>query len=166
MDKIGKNSPFLFFVCIAILVLYAYNPFNLYFLADDFLHVPESVKSLWVQQNSLRPVGNISLHIDYLIGSTNALGYHITNLLLHILNTILIFAVSCEMFKLGLDKGHKILALLVAVLFFSYPFHSEAVFWVIGRSASLGTFVFFSSMLLLVKATTSYNVFNWDFYFF
>jgi uncharacterized membrane protein len=68
------------------------------------------------------------LHLDYLIGSTNALGYHITNLLLHILNTILVFAVSCELFKLSLNKEYKILALLVAVLFFSYPFHSEAVF--------------------------------------
>ncbi|HPH24585.1 MAG TPA: hypothetical protein PLW32_11925, partial [Chitinophagaceae bacterium] len=151
MDKIGKNSPFLFFVCLAILVLYAYNPFNLYFLADDFLHVPESVKSLWVQQNSLRPVGNISLHLDYLIGSTNALGYHITNLLLHILNTILVFAVSCELFKLSLNKEYKILALLVAVLFFSYPFHSEAVFWVIGRSASLGALFFLAACYCWLK---------------
>lgn len=160
MDKIGKNSPFLFFVCLAILVLYAYNPFNLYFLADDFLHVPESVKSLWVQQNSLRPVGNISLHLDYLIGSTNALGYHITNLLLHILNTILVFAVSCELFKLSLNKEYKILALLVAVLFFSYPFHSEAVFWVIGRSASLGALFFLAACYCWLKQqqATMYSI--------
>jgi hypothetical protein len=61
-----------------------YRPFNLYFLADDFLHIPESAKNIWLQRNSLRPIGNIFLHEDYWFSNKNVLGYHIPNLLLPI----------------------------------------------------------------------------------
>lgn len=143
-----------FYLLSAVVVsatLYCYNPFNLYFLADDFLHIPASAINLWVQQNSLRPLGNLSLHIDYWFSSTHAIGYHFSNLLLHLFNTILVFAISKELFKNFNSTNLVIAPLLIAVFFFSYPFHSEAVFWIIGRSGSLSTLFLLAALYCWFK---------------
>jgi hypothetical protein len=140
-----------FFTLIAVLTgligLYIYNPFHLYFLADDFLHIPESANNLWMQRNSLRPVGNFSLHIDYLISSKNALGYHVTNLLLHLVNAVLISITAKIIFKKYTEITSDWLPYLIGLFFFTYPFHSESVFWIIGRSGSLGCLFFLAALL-------------------
>ncbi|MCU0322013.1 MAG: hypothetical protein MUE72_06310 [Chitinophagaceae bacterium] len=128
---------------------------HLYFLADDFLHIPASASNIWVQQNSLRPVGNISLHLDYLFSSTHALGYHITNLCLHISCTIVLYYVIKQLFKQVVEKEITNLSLLVAILFFCYPFHSEAIFWIIGRSGSLGALFFLLALYSWLKKEAS-----------
>lgn len=137
MDKNVKRNLYLLCSIVIVVTIYNYHPFNLYFLADDFLHVPASAKNLWMQQNSLRPIGNFSLHIDYWFSSNNALGYHISNLVIHVINSVLVFAISKHLFKNANSKNILIAPIFIAVFFFSYPFHSEAVFWIIGRSGSL-----------------------------
>ena len=117
MDKTVKPYLFLFAALAAIAGLYLYRPFNLYFLADDFLHIPESAKNIWLQRNSLRPIGNISLHIDNWVSQKNPLGYHITNLLLHVANTWLVFIFSKLL--LGKYTGDKtiVLPILISIFF-------------------------------------------------
>jgi hypothetical protein len=108
-----------------------------------------------------RPVGNISLHLDYLIGSTNALGYHITNLLLHILNTMLVFAVSHELFKLSF-RTRSIKFWHCWWLYYSLVIHfiAKLFFWVIGRSASLGALFFLAACYCWLKQqqATMYSI--------
>ena len=123
--------------------VYIYRATNLYFLADDFLHIPESINSIWLQRNSLRPVGNISLHIDYFFSNTNPVGYHITNLLLHCISTGLLFVFTKKMYQRYVAKeSFYFISISTSILFFTYPFHSETIFWIIGRSGSLGTLFF------------------------
>ncbi len=155
MDKTVK--PYLFFVATmaSIAGLYLYRPFNLYFLADDFLHIPESAKNIWLQRNSLRPIGNISLHIDNLFSQKNALGYHVTNLLLHVANTWLVFIFSKLLLTKYTFEKTTFLPILISIFFFTYPFHSEAVFWIIGRSGSLGCLFFLAAMIGFLKKEES-----------
>lgn len=156
MDKSVKPYLFLLTAFAAVIGLYLYRPFNLYFLADDFLHIPESANNIWLQRNSLRPIGNISLHIDYWFSNKNALGYHITNLLLHITNTWLVFIFSKLLFtKFVIDKTN-FLPILISFFFFTYPFHSESVFWIIGRSGSLGSLFFLVAMIGFLKKEQSF----------
>ncbi len=134
---------------IACIAMYLYHPFNLFFLADDFLHIPASAKNFWIQRNSLRPVGNFSLHIDYIISQKNPIGYHISNLVIHLLNSGLVFFSACKIFSAYQTKYLHVFSFVASVFFFTYPFHSESVYWIIGRSGSLGALFFLLALLFL-----------------
>ena len=124
---------------IAAFALYCYNPFVLYFQNDDFVHIPLSAEGVLLQHNTFRPVCDLSIMLDYFLWGKTAWGYHLTNLLLHIMCSILLFF----FLKLILRKYFHLaqttwVCWLSSLLFFIYAMHSEAVFWILGRSAMLG----------------------------
>lgn len=151
MNTTESKLYYILISCSIFIGLYLYNPLHLYFLGDDFLHIPESIHNVWMQQNSIRPVGNFSLHLDYWLYKTNAVGYHFTNLLLHFVNSILVGIISFQLFKKFKIPSNKGLHYIVAVFFFIYPFHSETIFWIIGRSASMGALFFLASLFYFFK---------------
>lgn len=137
-----------FFIIVAGFGLYLFNPFSFYFLNDDFIHIPLSKQGILFQRNSFRPVGDLSIRLDYLLWGKNALGYHVTNLLLHVGNTVLVFLMARKLFnRLALSTATKHGSWMAALLFFVYAFHSESIFWIIGRSGSLGALFFLVSLL-------------------
>lgn len=79
------------------------------------------------------PLTWISHMVDCGIYGVNPTGHHITNLLLHIVNAILLF--------LLLDRitGCRRRSLFVAVLFAIHPLHVESVAWVAERKDVLST---------------------------
>ena len=89
-----KKYLILFAATVVAFTLYCYNPFELYFLNDDFIHIPLSRDGILLQHNSFRPVCDLSMMLDYQLWGKTAWGYHLTNLLLHIINTILVFYLS------------------------------------------------------------------------
>jgi hypothetical protein len=123
-----------------ILVLWSANPSKLYFANDDFFHVPESGRQIFGQTYLLRPVSELTLWIDYSIWQKNAAGFHVTNLLLHLINTLLVyFFVSALLRKLGSFNASSEMAIawFTMLLFLINPSSIEAVCWVLGRGASL-----------------------------
>jgi hypothetical protein len=147
-----KKYFLLFSTAVVIAGLYCYNPFVLYFQNDDFIHIPLSAEGKLFQHNSFRPVCDLSVMLDYFLWHKNAWGYHLTNLLLHIFDTILVFIFCKILFKkYALLNNVFEASLLTALLFFIYPNHSEAVFWILGRSASLGVLFFLFSLIFYLK---------------
>lgn len=126
---------------IALLLgFYCYNPFNLFFQADDFIHIPLSAQGKFLQQNSFRPVCDLSIMLDYSLWGKQAWGYHLTNLLLHIIACVLFFVFLKLLFKKYTSLPNQdFICWLSTVLFFIYAMHSEPVFWILGRSAILST---------------------------
>lgn len=131
-------------VTAAILVvlagLYCYNPFALWFQNDDFIHIPLSAKGVFLQRNTFRPVCDFSIMVDYYVWGKTAYGYHLTNLLLHIIVSVIAFYLVrrvCVVYA-GIVNPFGI-SLFSSCLFFIYGMHSEAVFWILGRSAVLAT---------------------------
>jgi hypothetical protein len=127
-------------------------PGKLFFLNDDFTHLYLTSKGQWLQHNSFRPVCDLSMWIDYQLFGLNATGFHVTNALLHIGATYLVYRFA---FRL-LSKYHQAgiassNAILIAAIFFVYCFHAETIYWVIGRSASLGAIFFLLSVLFYLK---------------
>ncbi len=144
------NKKYLWFISVPVIsaVLYCYNPFLLYFQNDDFVHIALSRQGALMQRNSFRPICDLSIILDYYIWAKNAWGYHLTNLLLHITNSLFVFFLSRTLFKRYKLFEHAIVpSVLSSLLFFTYSMHSEAVFWILGRSAALGS-LFFSLCLL------------------
>lgn len=143
LKQIENRNSYLLGLILLFPALYAYNPFPLYFLNDDFIHVPLSQSGVFGQRNSIRPFNDFSLYIDSLIWRDKAFGYHLTNLLLHIINTVLLYFLSLKIFGQFFSfKNVRFWSVCTAVFFWSYAFHSEGVLWIIGRTSSLSSLFF------------------------
>ena len=82
------------------------------------------------------PVTWLSLMLDYQIFGLNPSGYHLINLLFHVMNTILLFLILCRMTKKLWPSA------FVAALFAIHPLRVESVAWVTERKDVLSTFFF------------------------
>jgi len=164
-----KNQKIWYVIVFSIAIavgFWLYNPLPLYFLNDDLIHIPLSRQGVLFQRNSLRPLGDLSLYMDYLLWQKNASGYHITNLLLHVINTVLVFFLSNQLLNKYKGSKNHLQSAATAVLFFIYAFHSEGVFWIIGRSASLGAMFCIPAIILYLKRDENFIYFILSLLFF
>lgn len=145
-------------VCFAGIFLFW--PGNLFFLNDDFLHLHLTSQGKWLQQNSFRPVCDLSMWIDYKIWGLNAVGFHFTNVVLHLITTFLVYRFSLRLlYKYHQPAIASSNAILIASIFFVYAFHAETIFWVIGRSSSLGAVFFLLSAIYYLRRNESIKFF-------
>ena len=80
-------------------------------------------------------------------------GYHLVNLILHILNGVLIYFVASQIFRLLFeDSGRsRSLATLAAGFFLVHPVQTESVTYISSRSELLSTFFYIGAVLIFVK---------------
>lgn len=106
-----------------------------------------------------RPVQTISYIFDYLFWNKEAYGYHLSNVLWHVLGSVLLYYLLCRILESLLERwpdesfwkkriGSSTAAFFLALLWVVHPVHSAAVDYVSGRADSLA-FVFASSGWLL-----------------
>jgi hypothetical protein len=139
----------LLFFCGGALLLY-FPVIDRSFAADDFL-VMKRVgldKVIWIK-GFFRPLSDITLYFNYLIGGFRPAGYYLLNILLHGVSTWLFF-LFCKKWR-WTEDAHKQgkYALIAALLFLCYPFHNETIVWTLGR-ASLAANLFGIAALLAV----------------
>lgn len=94
------------------------------------------------QEGTYRPITTLTFFIDYSLWGLNVFGYHLTNLLFHILNAILIYLI------LSLILKNKVTALVASLLFVLHPVQAEAVNGITFRE-DLHAFTFFLLALFL-----------------
>jgi len=154
-----KNYLFIFIIVSLGIVIYSNslgNDFvwddNLYVVTNNYIRslkfIPlyfTSPHALSTQEsggaNLYRPFTVLSYAFDYFLWKLNPMGYHITNLMLHIFNSILVFY-----FILILTKDKNI-SFFSSVIFLAHPVQTEAVSWISGRSSIL--FLFFYLIALI-----------------
>lgn len=95
--------------------------------------------------NHWHPLTWVSLQFDTELFSAGPAGFHLTNLLLHALNSILLF------WFLRLASGRVYPSALVALLFAIHPLHVESVAWVTERKDVLSTFFLLLTLLAYVR---------------
>ena len=135
-----------------------------YFLGDDFglvqhLHdLPfQRLLSYFVsdwtegkyggQLDELRPFLAFSYWLDaHLFGATNAAAYHLTNVVLHMVNALLVLAIAR-----AAAPGQTGFPLLAAALFAVMPSHSEPLAWISGRVESLAAMAYLGAFLCFVR---------------
>jgi len=98
-----------------------------------------------VQSNYYRPLQMITNKIDYMFWGLNPMGYHITNLVFHILAALALFYLIAILFD------NKIVACMSALLFVVHPVHVEAVSYIAGRADSLAAFCMLLSLACYAK---------------
>jgi hypothetical protein len=141
-----------------IYVILVTRPWNLYFLTDDFVHIPLSTQTIWVHFSFFRPVANMVTAAEVWLYGNHPLGFHITSLLLHIADTFLVVALTQVLLKkYSTPDKYQQAPFLIGCLFFIYPFHSEPLLWVIGRISMIATFFYLLSLFFFIRATAWYQ---------
>ena len=109
-----------------------------------------------------QPLTWFTLGIDYLTWGLNPVGYHLTNLLLHCVNAVVLYFVAVRLFT-WVDPGfggheHSLLQLAAgfsALLFSVHPLRVESVAWATERRDVLSGLFFLLTILCYLKAVTN-----------
>ncbi|MFN0008092.1 MAG: tetratricopeptide repeat protein [Planctomycetota bacterium] len=93
-------------------------------LTRDFFHLNDDP----IPYGYYRPVVSLSYLLEYQLWGLAPLGYHLTNVLLHAVSTVL---VALVLRRLRMGDGA---CLAAALLFALHPIHTENVAWIAGRT--------------------------------
>jgi len=104
-----------------------------------------------VYASNYHPVTMLSLAFDFLFSGYTPHAYHVTNLILHLLNTVLVFLLLLAIGrKIKLSRAVWI-AFIAALLFGIHPLHVESVAWISERKDLLYTFFYLLSLLCYIR---------------
>jgi hypothetical protein len=114
-----------------------------YFVCDDyfflgrinFANAATYFTESWGYGNEYRPLLPYSYALDRSFSGESPVGYHLTNIVLHVSSGLLIAPLSL---KIGLSRRSAALASLIFIL---NPVTHEAVLWIAGRPVVLVTFL-------------------------
>src|SRR5580698_6816297 len=93
------------------------------------------------------PLTWLSFAVDYQIWGTAPFGYHLTNLLLHLANTLLVLVFVREILRDRFKYGTAA-ALLAAAIFGVHPLRVESVAWATERKDVLFAFFYLSALIV------------------
>jgi hypothetical protein len=109
-----------------------------------------------VLRESMRPLVNLSYALDQAIWPWQLVGHHLTSVLLHVFNVLLVFQLAWVAVRdqrshappaAGERLSPEVVAFLAASLFGLHPLMTEAVGYISGRSEVLYSFFFLSALL-------------------
>lgn len=157
-QKTGNKWIIMFLVVITFLV-YANSLKNAFVWDDHFViadnNFIKSLKNLPAifskgylggsGEISYRPVVTLSYFIDYRLWKLNPSGYHLTNILLHAANVILLFFLANSLVK------SRYTAMMVSLIFALHPVNSEAVNVISFREELLAFFFSAGSLLFFIR---------------
>jgi len=98
-----------------------------------------------------RPVVSSSYAIDYAIWEFNPMGFHLTNILMHVINVLLFFTLLRLMFEKSVSPYKDYIILIASLIFAVHPIHTEVVAWVSGRTDGLACTFFFAAFIYYLK---------------
>ncbi len=120
---IAKNltNPWLVLALIALVTVLIYsNVYRTPFVFDDLQRIEDNSKirdlSRCLSPNQVfspRPLVEITFALNYKLGKLNVFGYHLVNILIHLMNGFLVYFLALNIFKLLMnpnDKGLRHLA--------------------------------------------------------
>ena len=105
------------------------------------------------------PLTWMTLGFDYALWGMNATGYHLTSLLIHCANAVLVFAVARRLFRATrwqrLDGREDLVALgaaIAALLFAIHPLRVESVAWATERRDVLSGFFMLATLVVYLRS--------------
>lgn len=98
-----------------------------------------------------RPVVSTSYAVDYAIWGYNPMGFHLTNVLIHVINSLLFMTLLMLMFKKSQSPYKSYIILITSLIFALHPIHTEVASWVSGRTDGLAATFFFAAFIFYLK---------------
>jgi len=108
-----------------------------YFTLDFFQGTPRDE----LKYGYYRPLTSTSYLLDATLWRLRPLGFHVTNVVLHFVATLLAYALALRIVR------EAKAALLVALLFAVHPVHTETVTWIAGRTDLLSSIGILGALL-------------------
>jgi len=155
-----KLFVYVFLAVVTLAVFWQVNQYDFINVVDDNIYVTENshIKSgitpegiRWAFSTKYadlwHPLLWISFMFDYQLYGLNAGGYHLTNLFLHILSSLLLFWLFNRM------TGAVWKSAFVAAFFALHPLHVESVVWIAERKDVLSAFLGMLTLCLYVYYT-------------
>jgi tetratricopeptide (TPR) repeat protein len=152
------NLKFLLLVLALTFILYIRALSNGFTNWDDVLYVTQNpllkdlslkgIKAIFSTPvvSNYHPLTIISLALNYQLAELTPWSYHLTSILLHLVNTSLVF-----WFILYLSSGNRWVSTSVALLFAIHPMHVESVAWISERKDLLYTLFYVGALLVYVQ---------------
>jgi tetratricopeptide (TPR) repeat protein len=148
-----KQSLFIFLV-VAMTVASYFHALQAEFVWDDYEYVVDNftlrnldgLRRIWLDSRAnaqYYPVVYSTFWIEYQLWQLGPVGYHLTNVLLHATNAILLWVL---LRKLSLEG-----AWLAALIFALHPVHVESVAWISERKNVLSGLFYLSSALAYLR---------------
>ncbi len=92
------------------------------------------------------PVTMLTFALNYQNGKLDPYGYHLENVIFHLLDTILVF-----LFIFLLPRRNLLMASIVALFFGIHPMHVESVSWISERKDVLYVFFFLAGLITYLR---------------
>ncbi len=157
-------------ITAAVVAVY-WNSFSGAMLLDDHPWILEnsSIKDLSSIRDILfpkdmavlggRPLVSLSLAVNYAIGGTNPFGYHLVNLIIHLLAALTLFGIVWRTLLLPVlsdrfGRAATPLALSVALVWAVHPLQTAAVTYIIQRTESLMGLFYLSTLYCVIRGAT------------
>ena len=166
------HLPAILILCILTGIVYS-NTLNAPFIFDDNGHiknnpairvtklsVPELFKAGFKSPQPRRPLANISFAANYYFGEYEVIGYHLVNISIHMINSILFYFLSLVTLKRISQKSVppefrtseiRMISLLSALIFAAHPVQTQSVTYIVQRVTSLATLFYLVSFLLYIE---------------
>ena len=140
------------------------------FIIDDAVTVVDNthIRQLWPLSQALvnerespvagRPLVNLSFAINYALGGLDVSGYHLVNLVLHVLCALLLFGIvrrTLVLPSLHLAERSTPIALATALLWLVHPLNTEAVDYVTQRTELMMGACYLLTLYAAIRARDS-----------
>jgi hypothetical protein len=141
-----------------VIALNLYSPaLNAPFVFDDFFlpYQREFPQDLLAWVSGVRPFLMLTYWLNARLSGDSPLGYHFLNLIIHAVNTGLVFLVLSRLLALsgGISaRAIKVASIIGAAVFLVHPLQTESVSYIAGRSESLSAmFVLLAYVVFLYR---------------
>lgn len=103
---------------------------------------------------SNRPLANISFALNYYLGGYNVLGYHVFNILIHIISGIFLYYVISITDKIypGSLMSSRLIPYFAAAIWLVHPIQTQSVTYIVQRMNSMASMFYMISLFLYAKA--------------
>lgn len=164
----SRRRTFIFALVLAAVTIFAYRPaWNGGFLWDDddyitkneLLSAPDGLRRIWFSLDSPSqyfPLVYTTFRIEHALWGLHPTGYHWVNLLLHIANALLVWAVLARLKVPG--------AWLAGAIFAVHPIQVESVAWITECKNVLMGFFFLLTLLAWIGFVDTKTKRPWLFY--
>ena len=116
---------------------------------------PEGVGEIFtsVVYSTWAPVKILSYAIDHAVWGMRPFGYHLTNIFLHVICTLLLYLLLSRILGREASIDGRFPAAIAAALFAIHPVQVESVAWIAERKNVLGMALFLGAFLAWIRAT-------------
>ena len=147
------------------LIYYKAITFNLLMVWDDPIYISHNdhikdfswgnVKLLFTNYyvNNYHPLTMLFYAFEYKMGSGHTAIFHLSNILLHLINTYLVYVLIMR-----ISSKNGFVAIITAAFFAVHPMHVESVAWVSELKDVLYTFFFLLSLIVYTDYLKSNNL--------